>query len=180
MFILALIADDVSLTPRDDVLIDIDDKEPLLPTQVRRKPSLCVLWVQGDVQGGLWLQGMECLVRSRGAAVVQVPPDPANPGIWACIPPYAHPATLVPCTGMSPCQPFYFCLCKPLWITEEHFVPCLPCCDILQHKGLLCSSKIEDFWHGVLAVGSMGWGGMGLQGVLQPPGDAWSPRAALS
>uniref|UniRef100_A0A8C3Q006 Dysferlin n=1 Tax=Chrysolophus pictus TaxID=9089 RepID=A0A8C3Q006_CHRPC len=26
-------ADDVSLTPRDDVLIDIDDKEPLLPTQ---------------------------------------------------------------------------------------------------------------------------------------------------
>lgn len=73
MFILALIADDVSLTPRDDVLIDIDDKEPLLPTQVRRKPSLCVLWVQGDVQGGLWLQGMECLVRSRGAAVVQAP-----------------------------------------------------------------------------------------------------------
>ncbi|XP_052538887.1 dysferlin isoform X5 [Tympanuchus pallidicinctus] len=27
-------ADDVSLTPRDDVLIDIDDKEPLLPTQL--------------------------------------------------------------------------------------------------------------------------------------------------
>uniref|UniRef100_A0A8B9ZG09 Dysferlin n=1 Tax=Anas platyrhynchos TaxID=8839 RepID=A0A8B9ZG09_ANAPL len=27
-------ADDVSLTPRDDVLIDIDDKEPLLPAQV--------------------------------------------------------------------------------------------------------------------------------------------------
>uniref|UniRef100_A0A803WES8 Dysferlin n=1 Tax=Ficedula albicollis TaxID=59894 RepID=A0A803WES8_FICAL len=28
-------ADDVSLTPRDDVLIDIDDKEPLIPIQVR-------------------------------------------------------------------------------------------------------------------------------------------------
>nr|XP_028572475.1 dysferlin-like [Podarcis muralis] len=27
-------ADDVSLTPRDDVLIDIDDKEPLIPVQV--------------------------------------------------------------------------------------------------------------------------------------------------
>uniref|UniRef100_A0A8C3LK00 Dysferlin n=1 Tax=Chrysolophus pictus TaxID=9089 RepID=A0A8C3LK00_CHRPC len=33
-------ADDVSLTPRDDVLIDIDDKEPLLPTQVWRKSPL--------------------------------------------------------------------------------------------------------------------------------------------
>lgn len=115
-----------------------------------------------------------------GAGTLQVPLDSANPGIWGCIPPYAHPATLVPCTGMSPCQPFYFCLCKPLWITEERFVPCLPCCDILQHEGWLCSSKIEDFWHGVLAVGSLGWGGTGLQGVLQPPVDAWSPRAALS
>ncbi|XP_037991605.1 dysferlin-like [Motacilla alba alba] len=28
--------DDVSLTPRDDVLIDIDDKEPLIPIQVRK------------------------------------------------------------------------------------------------------------------------------------------------
>lgn len=34
MPVLAPIADDVSLTPRDDVLIDIDDKEPLLPAQV--------------------------------------------------------------------------------------------------------------------------------------------------
>lgn len=32
--VLALVADDVSLTPRDDVLIDIDDKEPLIPAQV--------------------------------------------------------------------------------------------------------------------------------------------------
>uniref|UniRef100_A0A8C3E589 Dysferlin n=1 Tax=Corvus moneduloides TaxID=1196302 RepID=A0A8C3E589_CORMO len=29
----ALVADDVSLTPRDDILIDIDDKEPLIPIQ---------------------------------------------------------------------------------------------------------------------------------------------------
>uniref|UniRef100_A0A8B9PML9 Dysferlin n=1 Tax=Apteryx owenii TaxID=8824 RepID=A0A8B9PML9_APTOW len=29
----ALVADDVSLTPKDDVLIDIDDKEPLIPAQ---------------------------------------------------------------------------------------------------------------------------------------------------
>uniref|UniRef100_A0A8C3Y8P9 Dysferlin n=1 Tax=Catharus ustulatus TaxID=91951 RepID=A0A8C3Y8P9_CATUS len=28
--------DDISLTPRDDVLIDIDDKEPLIPIQVRK------------------------------------------------------------------------------------------------------------------------------------------------
>jgi len=37
MLVLALIADDVSLTPRDDVLIDIDDKEPLIPVQVWKK-----------------------------------------------------------------------------------------------------------------------------------------------
>lgn len=36
MLVLALVADDVSLTPRDDVLIDIDDKEPLIPVQVWR------------------------------------------------------------------------------------------------------------------------------------------------
>lgn len=36
----ALVADDVSLTPRDDVLIDIDDKEPLIPIQVW-KMRLC-------------------------------------------------------------------------------------------------------------------------------------------
>lgn len=52
MLVLALIADDVSLTPRDDVLIDIDDKEPLIPVQVWKKllwweytgVLLCVIW----------------------------------------------------------------------------------------------------------------------------------------
>uniref|UniRef100_A0A663N8N5 Dysferlin n=1 Tax=Athene cunicularia TaxID=194338 RepID=A0A663N8N5_ATHCN len=33
-------SDDVSLTPRDDVLIDIDDKEPLIPVQVGKKYPL--------------------------------------------------------------------------------------------------------------------------------------------
>lgn len=52
MLVLALTADDVSLTPRDDVLIDIDDKEPLIPVQVWKKLQrwedtgflLCMIW----------------------------------------------------------------------------------------------------------------------------------------
>lgn len=50
------VADDVSLTPRDDVLIDIDDKEPLIPIQVWNRggtgsiPGSPVLW---------WIWGMD-------------------------------------------------------------------------------------------------------------------------
>uniref|UniRef100_A0A8B9EJU5 Dysferlin n=1 Tax=Anser cygnoides TaxID=8845 RepID=A0A8B9EJU5_ANSCY len=47
-------ADDVSLTPRDDVLIDIDDKEPLLPAQVWKK-LLRVLSLQVFRCGGTCL-----------------------------------------------------------------------------------------------------------------------------
>uniref|UniRef100_A0A8C2TRW6 Dysferlin n=1 Tax=Coturnix japonica TaxID=93934 RepID=A0A8C2TRW6_COTJA len=47
-------ADDVSLTPRDDVLIDIDDKEPLLPTQhlggLRPSSSAMLLSPTGGVE----------------------------------------------------------------------------------------------------------------------------------
>lgn len=56
----ALVADDVSLTPRDDVLIDIDDKEPLIPIQVR-KMRLCwedprIFPCSGGSSEGGWTQ----------------------------------------------------------------------------------------------------------------------------
>lgn len=74
MLVLALIADDVSLTPRDDVLIDIDDKEPLIPVQVWKKLQrwedtgflLCMIW--GNLCG--YRAGVESDADVRSCLVV--------------------------------------------------------------------------------------------------------------
>lgn len=94
MLVLALIADDVSLTPRDDVLIDIDDKEPLIPVQVWKKSQrwedsgflLCVIW--GNLCG--YRAGVESDADVRSCLVVtfllQLPP--------LFSPPLLHHATM--------------------------------------------------------------------------------------
>lgn len=149
----------------------------------RNASSVCWYGSSGTSRWALLGRGWKgwSTVRSGGAAVVWAP----------CGSPWSHqtqeygdaslsihsrPSSChaLECVAVSLC---FFCLCKPVWITEEHFVPCLPFCNILLHEGWLCSSKMEDFWHGVLAciaVGPPGWGGTGLQGVSVPPVDASS------
>jgi len=116
----------VSLTPRDDVLIDIDDKEPLLPTQVWRKSQRflsLLVWEQWDIQEGIagpWVERMEhCEARRgcRGVGTVWVPLVPPNPGIRGCIPFYSLPAIFMPCTGMCRCEPLFF---LPLQTCLDH------------------------------------------------------------